>query len=253
MNVQLSPKDWLAISAHLDGRLNPKETSKLESRLNSDAAFKQAYQELEYTRSMLQALPKRRAPRNFTLSTKTAALPARKPRVQPFFGLASAAATLALTLLFAVQSLVPMLARPKAAEPMLAAAPVANESALDATTAQSTPPMIIFWGQGYFADGKGGGGGMGGGDGQPATTLGLPPVEQPAAGPTPTPAAAVQKVDPSTLILGLPQPEAAAANELRESATQPLREGLPASTIWMIGLASFALLSGLLAFLLRKR
>ncbi len=250
MNVRLSPKDWLAISAHLDGRLNPKESAKLETRLNSDTDFKRSYQELEYTRRMLRALPQRRAPRNFTLSPKTISAPTHKPRVQPVFGFASAVATLAMVILFAVQNGIPSLLRAKTAEPMLAAVPAASESAMSTAAEDSTPPMIIFWSPGLYADGKGGGGGYGGGS-EPSTTMALPPVEEPALKDPSAQTTENQNVDPSTLILGLPQ--AAAADNARDLATQPLRKTLPAATWWMIGLGGIALLSGILSFVFRRR
>jgi hypothetical protein len=253
MNVRISPQDWLAISAHLDGRLNPKESAKLENRLVTDQGFQHAYQELENTRRVLRALPQRRAPRNFTLSPKTITAPARKRRVQPFFGFASAAATLALTVLFAAQNVFPLLLRAKTAEPMLAAAPAASESAMSTAAEDSTPPMIIFWGTSFYADGKGGGGGGDIGGGDPMTASSLPPVEQPVLkDPSGQPTANLN-VDPSTLILGLPQGETSDGENARDLTTQPLRKSLPISTWWMIGLAGFALFSGALSFILRRR
>ncbi len=91
----LSPHDWETLSAYLDGELSSQEKARLEARLWKDASLRNALDELGRTRLALRNLPRLRAPRNFTLSRKMVAVkPA--PRLYPFFGFASALATVFL-------------------------------------------------------------------------------------------------------------------------------------------------------------
>ncbi len=71
--VDLSPRDWEALSAYLDGALSPRQRARLEARLAQEAALAQALAELQALRAALRALPAPRAPRNFTLSPQAVA------------------------------------------------------------------------------------------------------------------------------------------------------------------------------------
>ena len=263
MSVILTQKDWLLISASLDSRLTDSEKTSLELRLDSDADFKNAFQEIQYTRRLLRSLPPKRAPRNFTLSAEYAKKRSLKWGLNRFFGFASAASAVALAVIFAWSNLFSFSTRLAAPEPMMAAVPeAAMDSASLADEAASSTPMIIFWGQPQ-AYGKGGGGGndasamatdLGGYGGGPTSVAEefasiIAETESPE-----TSAKVASTPDPSTLILGLPEP--GTEGEMIQQAASETRSFSPRlrlSSIWMISLGAAALIFAALAFFLRKR
>lgn len=262
MSMTLTQKDWLLISAFLDGRLTDAEQTAFESRVDSDADFKAALQELQYTRRLLRSLPQKRAPRNFTLSAEYAKKRSLKWGLNRFFGLASAASAVALVAIFAWSNLFAFQAKTAAPAPMLAAAPeAAMDSAAVANESTSNAPMIITWGQ----QGRGGGGGGGGDASSLATGMGgfgggAPDVPQPKVAtsvPTESPMIASDLAatpDPSTLILGLPEPGTAGETIAQGTIeTTKTAAHLPASSLWMISLGAGAVVFALLAIFLRKR
>jgi hypothetical protein len=272
MIPKLTQRDWLLITAYLDGRLSDVDKSKVMSRLDSDPQFKQGLIEIQYTRNLLRSLPQRRAPRNFMLSPNKVRIPVKRRLFQPVFGLVSAATTALLILVFAGSTFLPMLTTQKTAAPM-AALSSENATADQKFAAESAePPMIIQWnpnggsggGDGSgMATGMGGGPLIGGGDGS-STLPGAPtdPYQaptNPAQTPTevpPDPRSSTQITsDPSTLILGLPEPGTggdtiSSSDTLLYEASRPV---LPFTTWLMFGLAAAALLSGILAVVLRRR
>lgn len=170
MSTVLSPHDWQQLSEYLDGQLGHRDQYQVENLLAASTEWQSALQSLTNTRSALRTAPKRRAPRNFTLSA-TQAEQIRKPaRNFGFFRLSSAFST-ALAVLFLVLGFT--LKSAPTALPM-AVAPVMEKSV--GTSAESTPIPVIIWGSPEMnqyaytnanpvAGGKGGGGGGGGGDG----------------------------------------------------------------------------------------
>jgi anti-sigma factor RsiW len=78
MTKQISPRDWEALSAYLDGQLTPKERQKLEARLQLGGDLRSALEELRRTRAVVRAHLPMRSPRNFTLTPAMAGLPFRK-------------------------------------------------------------------------------------------------------------------------------------------------------------------------------
>lgn len=97
MTTKISPRDWEAISAYLDGQLSSKERVRLEDRLRSSTELRTALQEIRRTRAMLRSQPRLRAPRNFTLSPemvgRQASAAAPVGRLFPAMRLASALAS----------------------------------------------------------------------------------------------------------------------------------------------------------------
>lgn len=263
MSMALTQKDWLLISAFLDGGLTDADNTAFESRLDSDADFKAAFQEIQYTRRLLRSLPPKRAPRNFTLSAEYAKKRSLKWGLNRFFGWASAASAVAVMAIFAWSNLFVFQAKMAAPAPMMAAAP---ETAMDSSavaTNESTfgTPMIITWGQ-PLANGKGGGGG----DSSAMTTGlggyggGAPSVAQESvitSTVTESPEASAMMAttpDPSTLILGLPEPGTEGQTlQPYMTETRDFNPSLPASSVWMIALGAGALIFALLAIFLRKR
>ena len=62
-----APIDEL-LSAYVDGELAPQERKLVESLLQSDESAPIVLEEIKYTKEMLASLPRKRAPRPFTLS-----------------------------------------------------------------------------------------------------------------------------------------------------------------------------------------
>jgi hypothetical protein len=90
-----SPRDVEILSSYLDNQLSTAERKRLETRLRQEPALLQELEALRRTRLMIRALPRRRAPRNFTLtpdmaSARTGAAP------RPMFGLFAAVAAVLL-------------------------------------------------------------------------------------------------------------------------------------------------------------
>lgn len=82
------------LSAWLDGQLPPRQAARLQTRLGSDPELAAVLAELRFSRAILRRTPQRRAPRNFTLSNKTAGIRPPLPRLVPAFSWASAVAAL---------------------------------------------------------------------------------------------------------------------------------------------------------------
>src|SRR5512133_2873447 len=109
MTETLSRKDYLLLSAYLDNELSQSDMQRVEVRLLADKQFKRTSLELAYTKRMLQALPKIRAPHNFMLNPERVNKTAKHQFFQPVWGLVSAVSTFLLLVLFAGASILPRL------------------------------------------------------------------------------------------------------------------------------------------------
>lgn len=98
MKPSLTPRDWQEISTYLDQQLSPTAQARLEDRLAHEPELSQAFENLRRQRTVLRALPRQRAPRNFTLTPAMAGQPARQPGY-PALRLVSALASLVLVVL----------------------------------------------------------------------------------------------------------------------------------------------------------
>ena len=87
-------KDVELLSAYLDGQISPSDSSRLESRLLTDPELASTLQALRESRGLLRRLPKRRAPRNFTLTPKMVGQKPPLPRSYPILRFATALAAL---------------------------------------------------------------------------------------------------------------------------------------------------------------
>lgn len=134
----MNQKDVELLSAYLDGQLTPSDSARLESRLRSNRELVSTLDDLRAARTLLRKLPKRRAPRNFTLTRKMVGMNPPLPRAYPAFRFATVAATLLFIFTFGVKALAPLTfgfgaAATEAPElfsaqaPMLEAAPAATE------------------------------------------------------------------------------------------------------------------------------
>jgi hypothetical protein len=267
MNDSLSPQDLMLISSYLDDQLPPAEKKKVEARIATDPAFRSSVEELRYTRKLLRALPSKRAPRNFTLSAQQ--VPRRNAflpqRILSFTS--AAAAVLTLVVFVGSQFLPAFLSTKSAAAPMAAEAPAEGSQAFSTnrSDAQSTsiPPLILWNGQANVIDGSdayppaAGGSGLGSagvmGGGKAVGTL---PIPQPTSTLEPVPPQALAQANPNDLILGV-----APANERGAEIPAPTGEEpavpspAPLSTpaILEISLGSLAVVTGVLAVVLRRR
>ena len=66
--MRITDRDWVQLSAYLDGELSGKELDQLRKRLKSDSQLQAALEELNATKQILKAAPQIPAPRRFTLT-----------------------------------------------------------------------------------------------------------------------------------------------------------------------------------------
>jgi hypothetical protein len=261
MTETLSRKDYLLLSAYLDGELPQTELQRFEKRLLSDQQFKRTLEELAYTKRLLRAMPRIRAPRNFMLTPERVKKTARRQIFQPAWGLVSAVSTFLLLMIFAGTSIIPRLAASRAAVPEMAS--LSNDAALSQESGSEVAesPMIILWNP-QRAYGMGGGGGDGNDPGL-TTIKGAPetapaePVTSPDSQTTPPDTFTteqLQQADPSTMILGIPDEESQGTN-LTESLQPRTKffDHVPPMTLLMMVLGLITLVSTGLALLLRRR
>ncbi len=103
----MKQRDIELLSAYLDGQLSPSVSARLEARLKTDPELVSVMDDLRTARGYLRQLPKRRAPRNFTLTRKMVGQNPPLPRAYPAFRFATALATLLFFLTYGVNFLVP--------------------------------------------------------------------------------------------------------------------------------------------------
>lgn len=182
MMPPLTPKDWETLSTYLDGQLSEAEKRHVQDLIALRPELKQGLEDLRRTQAVLRAAPRRRAPRNFTLSAEMAQK--ARPRFRwgwtPSFSFASAMAAVLLVLSFFFRV---NLAQISFLSPLASQAPIASSQ----ENASGSNPPIIVWN----SPGMGGGGGpafgMGGANGS-TENRGVPPMvdSQPAAQATPS-------------------------------------------------------------------
>lgn len=214
MKERLTDRDWKLISAYLDSRLSPNEITLVKARIQSDPQFKKSLDEIAYTRRLLQSLPEKRAPRNFTLSADKAKAPRKALWLQPVLSFVSIAAAVLLVVVFSSSYL---FTGAKAAVPA-AVVPEAEMFTTDQAAGEPTSSVIINWnpnlGMGGGSDAATrenytGGGGIGGAGG-PGWTVADPAVGGGTSDAIPEPLTAVESVPLSTAV---PEPTSALESE----------------------------------------
>lgn len=103
----MNNRDLELLSAYLDGELNLSDSARLESRLKNDPGLVSVLDDLRAARTLLRKLPKRRAPRNFTLTRKMVGLNPPLPRSYPALRFVTTVATLMFFITFGVNALAP--------------------------------------------------------------------------------------------------------------------------------------------------
>lgn len=117
--TQPSFRDVELLNAYLDDELDATQRQRLESRLSSDPGLKSIFDELREARVVLSRLPQRRAPRNFTLTSKMAGIKPPLPRAYPIFRFASAFAAILFFFTYAINFLPRVSLSLGAAAPMM--------------------------------------------------------------------------------------------------------------------------------------
>ena len=281
MSIKLSPQEWQLISSYLDHQVSAEEKTAVETRLEQDARFRQAFDGLQRTRALLRSAPARKAPRSFTLTREMVA-PKPLARWLPVFNWGSITASAVAVILFFTTNLLPNLGMayriaPMAAEAPAAAVEMASPDTAPAEDSNYNRSPIIQWGAPpvYGIGGGGGGdgssetivGGKGGGpesvpvgplsNGAPeGTTVDLPPTpqDQPL-----TPEMMPTQIEPlpGNPILGLPAPETA-GKEINPAgypaySDEADRQPFPAANLIAAVLAFLAVLLAIAALLVRKQ
>lgn len=134
--------DAETLSAYIDGQLSPAEARRLEGRLASDLDLKAVLDDMRLSRRLLGRLPKRRAPRNFTLTARMRYVRAPEPRTVSGLRFASLLAMLLLLATFALNSIGPSAPVGLASAP-LPANGIAGLGASPSTTEQPLPPQAF--------------------------------------------------------------------------------------------------------------
>lgn len=134
MKKNLSPRDLTQLSAYLDGELSASASAKMKSRLARDPNLAAALDDLRDTKNILRRMPKRRAPRNFTLSPQMVAARPPMPRLVPVLNYASILAIFFLFISFippvgfGAMAPAPEMMMEAAAPAMMEEAPAAEEA-----------------------------------------------------------------------------------------------------------------------------
>lgn len=100
-------RDIENLSAYLDEQLSETESKRLKKRLETDAELDSVLNDIRSARNILKALPRRKSPRNFTLTRKMVGLKPPMPRTYPLFRLATIFATVLLVFSFSINALSP--------------------------------------------------------------------------------------------------------------------------------------------------
>ena len=282
MRAQINVTDAILISAYLDDQLSPAEKQRTETRLASDPAFKQTLTELAYTRRLMWSLPRKQAPRNFTISPQTVKRSVYQPWLRPALSFVSVAAAVMFVVVFGSGLLLNRQARQMAPEAAMVSG--AEVAVSDAT------PYIINWDpvqsgggsggadpltEGYYGPqdnlGGAGGPGFGIGGGPAATEVPTEPTEPPLTSTEPplaTEVPTLKSTEPplsadspsaggentSNLILGLPDENAQGKVLTTVPAAQlPSASPLSSRLVLLIVAGGTALVAGLAALFLRRR
>jgi hypothetical protein len=229
MKSQRITRHWIELSAYMDGQLPANKAARLEKRLSADSALRAEYEDLLRTRRMLRGLPKRRVPRNFTLTPDMVRAPHRKifNFLVPALRFSSSAAALMLALTFALEF---MGGGPLMAKMAQDAAPApAMEMMMEEAPAEAAEePMILLWDE-QPEPGLGGGiapevDGLGGGpqgeilEGDEAMAEAMPMEESAPAAEVPMPAAEAEEEAPAAMAMEAPAEEAPAANAVPQAS-----------------------------------
>lgn len=100
-------RDIEQLSEYADGQLNESDSKRLKARLESDRELDSVLTDLSFSRNLLRLLPKRKSPKNFTLTRQMVGLKPPLPKTYPLFRLATVFATVLFVFSFSVNALSP--------------------------------------------------------------------------------------------------------------------------------------------------
>ncbi len=107
MKAIITDRDYETLSAYMDGQLSPGERRKLEERMRARPDLRIALEDMRRMRALLRQAPRRRAPRNFTLTPAMVGEPRKRPfawtNLFPALSFTSAIAALALVVIVTLQ------------------------------------------------------------------------------------------------------------------------------------------------------
>ncbi len=167
--INLKRKEWLLLSRYLDGDLSAEQVIRIEKRLRSDAALKQAYERMLHTRQVLRSVPQRNVPHSYVLSASMVEVEHQAQVPQRIWKFSSAAAAVVAVVAIFLQvfspraSIINTAADSVQVEERVFAVPESDEGAV-----VTEEPQIIQWESGAY--GMGGGGGNGDMAAVPVTT-----------------------------------------------------------------------------------
>ncbi len=130
-------KDVELLSVYLDGQLSPSDFARLETRLKSDPGLASALDALRESRALLRRLPRRRAPRNFTLTPALVGKKPPLPRSYPAFRFATALAALLFVFSFITNEVTQLAASAPVAE-----YGIGGGGGGDGESVATEPPMV---------------------------------------------------------------------------------------------------------------
>ncbi len=266
----ISEQDFIRLSAYLDNQLAAADRAALEVQLTRDPELKAALRDLRLQVRALRALPRRRVPRNFTLTPAQAEqLRRRSPLAGlfPAFRLATSLSAAAFAIVTALSVLRPA-ALPLAMAPAPAPAPEAA-LATDALTTKSAAGSAEADMQSLAAPPEtAAGGGLGAATGdESATEAGAdsptPEVFSVAGFPTPSPTELAYAAEPTpdaarqALSGADGQADNAAADSALTTASAPLETPPPPALTplqqWAIGLGALTAILVALTWAARRR
>lgn len=82
--MQITDREWVQLSAYIDGELGGRELEQVRKRINSDPRLQDALRQLQITKQILQGTPAIKAPRNFTLTPDMVGQRQKKPAAAGF-------------------------------------------------------------------------------------------------------------------------------------------------------------------------
>jgi len=140
MTTRISPKEWEALSAYLDGKLSTNDRIRLEELLTERPEMCIALKDLRRTRDFLRSQPSLRAPRNFTLSPQLAGIRIKERGSSFAFPVLSAVSALASILLVLVFVGDMLITGAGPSQIFVAQAPIEEYLAVEETVPESFPP-----------------------------------------------------------------------------------------------------------------
>ena len=101
----ISNKDWINLSAYIDGALSEQERACLDERLGESKDLQQELANLQRLKAAVRALPAKKAPRDFMLNPAMVKVRKQQTKLFASLRLASVAATILFLVAFAGEAL----------------------------------------------------------------------------------------------------------------------------------------------------